>query len=123
MASGDSAQVVVSARQADGRTLPAWLSFNPVSGRFEGSPPPGFSGELRIQVIARDSQGREARTVFTLRVGRPAQSSHLERGEPAFALSRPSLAEQFARHGRVQADARHHALLEHAARAARLKAG
>ena len=46
----------------------------------------------------------------------------MERDQPIFAQSRPSLAEQFARHGTPLAQAQRNALLENAARAARPRA-
>lgn len=121
--SADSPQLSVSARLTDGRPLPAWLSFNPATGGFLGRPPPGFNGELTIAVIARDGTGKEVITTFSLRVSsardaRPAPRGDLESGEAIFAQGRPSLADQFARHGKAQGQA----LLDHAARAARLRA-
>lgn len=112
------AEIGISVVLVDGSPLPAWLSFDPVSGSFHGTPPPGFSGNLAIRVIARDGQGHEAETTLNLRVGVNGAGSHLDTAKPIFALGRPSLAEQFARHGH----ARHQALLEHAARAAQPRA-
>jgi hypothetical protein len=63
-----SAVVHLDARLADGRPLPAWLSFEGVRGVFSGFPPEGLQGSLEIEVIARDTEGREARTQFVLLV-------------------------------------------------------
>lgn len=70
----EGTSVSLSARQANGAPLPAWLAFNPATGTFEGSPPPGMSGTLKLQVIARDSQGREAVVVIEVKLSEaPAQ--------------------------------------------------
>jgi hypothetical protein len=121
--SSADASLSVSVRLANGQPLPSWLHFDPSTGSFQGTPPPGFQGEVNIVVTARDSQGHEASTTFKLKVAAGQPSSHLERGQPIFALGRPSLADQFARHGTPLAQSQRSALLEHAARAARLRAG
>lgn len=64
----------LSARAADGRPLPAWLRFDARTGRFEGVPPPGFSGTLTVQVMARDAQGREALQTFRIVVERDGRA-------------------------------------------------
>jgi VCBS repeat-containing protein len=63
-----SAVVQLEARLADGRSLPAWLKFEGLRGTFSGEPPAGLSGALEIEVVARDTDGREARTRFVLLV-------------------------------------------------------
>jgi hypothetical protein len=60
--------VQLEARMMNGTPLPAWLQFSGTSGLFRGNPPDGLGGTLEIQVIARDSEGREARTSFQLHV-------------------------------------------------------
>jgi hypothetical protein len=62
----DPAAIVhLSARLADGSPLPAWLRLD-ARGAFTGVPPEGLDGELEVEVLARDGEGREARTSFTL---------------------------------------------------------
>ncbi len=62
-------QVVrLSARQADGSPLPAWLQFDASNGSFAGTPPKDFRGEVRISVVARDGAGSEAAALFRLNV-------------------------------------------------------
>jgi hypothetical protein len=63
-----AAVVILEARLADGRPLPEWLSFSPTLGTLTGEPPLGLSGEIEIEVIARDGEGREARTSFKMPV-------------------------------------------------------
>jgi hypothetical protein len=63
-----AALVHLEARLADGRPLPGWLKFDGLRGIFSGEPPRDVRGALEIEVIARDDQGREARTRFILLV-------------------------------------------------------
>jgi hypothetical protein len=71
-----SAIVKLEARQVDGEPLPGWLQFNTVTGQFLGTPPPGFSSGLDVQVTARDAEGREASVAFKLELGTlPSASS------------------------------------------------
>lgn len=60
------AVVVLEARLADGRPLPAWLKFDRALGTLTGEPPLGLNGEITIEVMARDIEEREARTTFKL---------------------------------------------------------
>ena len=48
---GDTA-TVFSAKLSNNDTLPAWLTFNTVSGTFSGNPPTGATGPLDITVTA-----------------------------------------------------------------------
>jgi len=68
------ARVQLQMTLADGRPLPAWVEFDPRSGKLKGTPPPGFSGELAVKLVARDGQGHEAATVFRLVVGKEQQA-------------------------------------------------
>jgi hypothetical protein len=63
-----SAVVHLEARLANGNPLPGWLRFDGVRGVFSGTPPPGAEETLEVEIIARDSEGREARTQFTLEI-------------------------------------------------------
>ncbi|MDD2727967.1 cadherin-like domain-containing protein, partial [Malikia sp.] len=62
-------EVVLAAKLADGAELPYWIRFDARSGQFSFEPPENFSGELRITLMARDAQGREATTLFRFHVG------------------------------------------------------
>lgn len=48
--------------------LPTWLSFNPATRTFTGTPPTGNAGEYEISVIATDESGARASETFTLTV-------------------------------------------------------
>lgn len=65
-----NATVSLEAVQADGAPLPAWMAFDPASGTFTVEPPPGVEGTVEVRVIARDSEGREAVTIFKIKVGK-----------------------------------------------------
>jgi hypothetical protein len=63
-----SAVVTLEARLSDGSPLPGWLRFDGLRGVFSGTPPEGVEQTLEIEVVARDTEGREARTQFTLEI-------------------------------------------------------
>ncbi|MCO7256600.1 putative Ig domain-containing protein, partial [Dickeya oryzae] len=46
--------LTLSATQADGSALPGWLSFNPTTRTFSGTPGNGDVGNLTIRVTATD---------------------------------------------------------------------
>ncbi|HYD97107.1 MAG TPA: Ig-like domain-containing protein, partial [Noviherbaspirillum sp.] len=63
-----NAVVQLDASLLDGSPLPEWLDFDPVSGRFTGRPPAGENAAIVIKVIARDNDGREASSTFSIKV-------------------------------------------------------
>lgn len=89
-----AAQVVLSATLANGQALPGWVRFDARAGTFTVAPPPDLEYELVIRVVARDNQGREVTTLFTIRVGKGAPRAMLE--------GRPGLSEQLRLAGRPQ---------------------
>ena len=122
VSSDPGARIQVQAVQANGRPLPGWLRFNPVTGTFEGTPPPDFTGELNLRVIARDQNGHSAAVEVKLKFARPAVQGAMDHsvilvdgreplqatrpglGHPpahrADAGGRPSLGQQMQRLGR-----------------------
>ncbi|HEU5092898.1 MAG TPA: calcium-binding protein, partial [Nitrospira sp.] len=56
---------------ADGSPLPNWLSFNPTTRTFNGTPGPGDAGVLRLAVTATDTQEVGITDQFTLTVSGP----------------------------------------------------
>ena len=64
------ASINLTAKRADGAELPRWVQFDARTGTFRLDPPPDFDGELQVVVIARDSEGREARSLFKMAVGK-----------------------------------------------------
>jgi VCBS repeat-containing protein len=77
-----SAVVHLEARLANGNPLPGWLRFDGLRGVFGGTPPQGVEETLEVEIIARDTEGREARTQFTLEI----EAMRLRAAEAALAL-------------------------------------
>ncbi|MCA1245681.1 Ig-like domain-containing protein, partial [Massilia sp. MS-15] len=84
------AVVRLSATLQDGRPLPTWIHFNGQTGQFTGEVPKGLKGELRIKLIARDMEGREAAALFRINVG----SSVVAPDGKAAPLGKPGLSQQ-----------------------------
>lgn len=57
-----------SARLADGNPLPTWLTFNPSTRQFTGTPAAGDAGDLEIEVSVVDSGGLTNSVSFNLAV-------------------------------------------------------
>ncbi len=60
--------LTLSATLADGSPLPAWLSFDPATQTFSGTPLNGDVGSLTIRVTATDTAGATATQDFTVTV-------------------------------------------------------
>jgi hypothetical protein len=56
--------VHLEAHLINGLPLPSWLKFEGIGGSFRGVPPADQLEPLEIEVVARDPDGREARTKF-----------------------------------------------------------
>jgi hypothetical protein len=82
----------------DGRPLPTWVQFNSQTGQLSGDVPKGLVSELRVKLIARDMEGREATALFRINVGtvkgtngKTGLSEQLRRsGMPAARDGRPA---------------------------------
>jgi Ca2+-binding RTX toxin-like protein len=61
--------LALSAALANGNSLPSWLSFNPATRTFSGTPPLVNIGSLNIRVTATDSAGASVSDVFALDIG------------------------------------------------------
>jgi hypothetical protein len=70
--SNKDATIALEAKLADDSSLPSWVQFDPATGVFEVTPPPGFKGKLDLKVVARDDDGREAVALFQMFVGEEA---------------------------------------------------
>ncbi len=66
----DNASLSYSATLADGRSLPAWLSFDPATRTFSGTPPSSFTGTLGVTVHGDDGHA-DASLHFNLVVVNP----------------------------------------------------
>ncbi|MCL2021453.1 MAG: putative Ig domain-containing protein [Betaproteobacteria bacterium] len=66
----------LSATLADGSPLPTWLTFDPVTGAFSGTPEAGSAGELTIRLTATDPGGLAASLNVTLGIQPPLPINH-----------------------------------------------
>ncbi|MFJ5485606.1 putative Ig domain-containing protein, partial [Pectobacterium actinidiae] len=64
----DGDTLTLSATLADGSPLPAWLSFNPATGTFSGTPGNADVGSLSVKVTATDTTHASVSTTFSLTV-------------------------------------------------------
>jgi hypothetical protein len=88
---GDTLQLAVTL--SDGRSLPDWLTFNPVTRILTGTPTPTTQGQLSLQVTARDRQGASATDALILSITPPAADPPRETlPTPAPVLDPPSTA-------------------------------
>jgi Ca2+-binding RTX toxin-like protein len=69
--SGDT--LTYTASLSNGAPLPAWLAFDANTRTFSGTPPPGSSGALGLQVTATDAMGASGSAIFDLDVASPYQ--------------------------------------------------
>ena len=61
----DGHSMIYTASLADGGDLPAWLTYDPDTRRFDGLPPSGFDGDVNIRITASDGIA-EASATFVL---------------------------------------------------------
>lgn len=64
----DNDALTLTATLANGSALPTWLTFDPGTGTFSGTPSAGDIGALDVKVISSDGHGGEAIDVFLLTV-------------------------------------------------------
>ncbi|MBN3263429.1 putative Ig domain-containing protein, partial [Pectobacterium brasiliense] len=64
----DGDTLTLSATLADGSPLPGWITFNPATGTFSGTPANGDVGTLVIRVTATDGSNTSISTSFGLTV-------------------------------------------------------
>ncbi len=57
-----------TATRANGNPLPNWLSFNPNTRQFSGTPNNGNAGTINVRVISTDTAGASISTIFGLTV-------------------------------------------------------
>ncbi|WP_343464424.1 putative Ig domain-containing protein, partial [Pantoea sp.] len=79
----DGDTLTLSATQADGAALPAWLNFTPATGTFSGTPGSTDSGSLVIRITATDAENTSISTTFSLTVARAGTPG----GDPQFRIS------------------------------------
>ena len=70
------------ATRADGTSLPTWLSFNPVTHTFSGTPGNSDVGAVNIQLTATDAANASAATVFAIEVANVNDAPSLNHPTP-----------------------------------------
>jgi hypothetical protein len=87
--------VVLKLTQANGQALPAWIQFNGKTGKLILNPPEGFTGNIVLQLVALDKQGREVVTIFQVivrdsgqtAIGRMSFSDKIKQNLQAFSFN------------------------------------
>lgn len=78
---GRDGPVTVEVKLANGRPLPAWLKYDPVTNTLVGKAPVGMNQKLSIEVVVRDTKGQRVSTVVEVEVkasGGPRSAAPLE---------------------------------------------
>ena len=92
---------IVSVTQANGRALPAWLSYDAATGALRGHAPAHGAKpyELRLMVGMVDQAGHQTYREVVLDFGKGGTHAALHPVTPSApqAMAKPSLTEQFAR--------------------------
>jgi len=95
---------VVELRSSTGGAVPEWLHYDFTTGTLEGTPPVGFHGMLRIELVETDISGQRVIGTMQLYFDDTAKRSDadnsLERPPAKQAATKPGLDAQFARHAR-----------------------
>ncbi|TXI25698.1 MAG: DUF4347 domain-containing protein [Roseateles sp.] len=65
---GRDGPLTVEVRLANGRPLPAWLKYDPVTNTLVGRAPAGLNQKLSIEVVVRDSKGQQVSNVVEVEV-------------------------------------------------------
>jgi hypothetical protein len=75
--SNNETMVALKASLPGNQTLPYWLKFDPVAGKFEGEVPEDFEGSIEVLVTATDQNGNEVTTSFVIEkdISTPATSN------------------------------------------------
>jgi len=111
----------IELRLQDGKPIPSWLRFDPVTGTLVGQAPKGFEGKVNIQVIVRDSKGNSSSSAIELNFndhgGNREQPGKATPGKDvnkpgAHIHGKPGLNEQFALYGKAANQVEHDALLD-----------
>ncbi|MGB3758058.1 MAG: putative Ig domain-containing protein [Rivularia sp. (in: cyanobacteria)] len=64
----DGDNLSLNATLEDDSPLPAWLTFNPETATFSGTPEDENVGAINVKVMATDNAGESAQTSFNLRI-------------------------------------------------------
>jgi VCBS repeat-containing protein len=64
---GGKGDINLTAVQRDGTPLPAWIKFDPKTGKFTGEAPKNLSAPIDVRVIATDAKGDQAETKISIK--------------------------------------------------------
>ncbi|MBP4047257.1 Ig-like domain-containing protein [Chromobacterium violaceum] len=94
-----SANLSIVARQSNGQPLPAWLKFDPGTGRFTGQAPAGWNKPVSIDIRVQDKTGHHGNSHIQLNFGkRQATTTQARKATPP-AAGKLALSRQFDHHG------------------------
>ncbi len=92
----------VQVRQSNGQPLPAWLKFDPQTGRFSGTPPAGWDKSLSLEITFRDQHGHRGVSHIKLQTRQGQQAATVS--DKVAMAGKPALHEQFRQHGKLSFD-------------------
>ena len=84
-----------SATLENGNALPSWLTFNPTTRTFSGTPTNDNVGNLNIKAIATDTAGATVSDIFTITVENVNSSIFITEVAPWSSSSSPVAADWF----------------------------
>jgi filamentous hemagglutinin family protein len=67
--SNPDAIISLEVHSVNGASIPTWMSFDPKQNVISGRAPKEAQGEYRVELIARDQFGGEARSVLLVKIG------------------------------------------------------
>ncbi|WP_440216347.1 Ig-like domain-containing protein [Chromobacterium piscinae] len=92
-----SANLSIVARQSNGQPLPAWLKFDPTTGRFSGQAPAGWNKPVSIDIRVQDKTGHHGNSHIQLNFGKRQATTQARKATPD--AGKLALNRQFDNHG------------------------
>ncbi|MCD4502020.1 Ig-like domain-containing protein [Chromobacterium vaccinii] len=92
-----SANLSIVARQSNGQPLPAWLKFDPATGRFSGQAPAGWNKPVSIDIRVQDKTGHHGNSHIQLNFGKRQATTQARKATPD--AGKLALNRQFDNHG------------------------
>ncbi|MBC7951388.1 MAG: hypothetical protein H7Z12_06125 [Rhodospirillaceae bacterium] len=96
--------------QADGQAAPAWIKVDAATGTISGDPPPGFTGEVVLNVLVKNADGSEVVKQIVVKVD--GKQTGERSGKDRQAAAKPSLGAQLGNTGRIAFVAQRQALVD-----------
>ncbi|POZ59949.1 Ig-like domain-containing protein, partial [Chromobacterium alticapitis] len=104
-----TANLSITATQSNGQPLPAWLKFDPTTGKFTGQAPAGWNKPISVDIRVQDKSGHHGNSHIQLNFGQ----SRTNGGATGMAATgKLALNKQFESHGHKHFLERIQALLE-----------